>query len=64
MHEGEIFGFLGPNGAGKTTIRLVLGFLRPTGAFPTGDVITLMTLGGVAWLLGGEVFARRSICTQ
>jgi ABC-2 type transport system ATP-binding protein len=32
IHEGEIFGFLGPNGAGKTTmIRLLLGFLRPTG---------------------------------
>jgi len=32
VEEGEAFGFLGPNGAGKTTtIRLLLGFLRPTG---------------------------------
>lgn len=32
VRRGEIFGFLGPNGAGKTTtLRLLLGFLRPTG---------------------------------
>jgi polyether ionophore transport system ATP-binding protein len=29
---GEVVGYLGPNGAGKTTtIRLLLGFIRPTG---------------------------------
>src|SRR5215471_1121268 len=32
VSEGSLFGFLGPNGAGKTTtIRVMLGFLRPTG---------------------------------
>src|SRR5262245_5259512 len=32
VKEGTLFGFLGPNGAGKTTtIRVLLGFLRPTG---------------------------------
>ena len=32
VEEGEVFGFLGPNGAGKTTtIRMLLGFMRPTG---------------------------------
>ncbi|MBY0263439.1 MAG: ATP-binding cassette domain-containing protein, partial [Phycisphaerales bacterium] len=30
--QGALYGFLGPNGAGKTTtIRVLLGFLRPTG---------------------------------
>jgi len=29
---GSIYGFLGPNGAGKTTtIRMLLGFVRPSG---------------------------------
>lgn len=37
MERGEIFGYLGPNGAGKTTtIRLLLGFLRPSGG--TGKI--------------------------
>lgn len=32
LRPGECYGLLGPNGAGKTTtIRVLLGFLRPTG---------------------------------
>lgn len=34
-----------------------------TGAFPIGDVTTLLAVGGAMWFLGSEVFARRSICT-
>lgn len=34
--QGALYGFLGPNGAGKTTtIRVLLGFLRPTGGRAT-----------------------------
>jgi beta-exotoxin I transport system permease protein len=31
--------------------------------FPLGHVAILLCVGGVAWLVGGEIVARRSICT-
>jgi ABC-2 type transport system ATP-binding protein len=52
VREGEIFGFLGPNGAGKTTtIRLLLGFLRPTGGRSS-------VFGLDAWAAAAEVHRR------
>src|SRR4051812_46985932 len=36
VQAGEIFGLLGPNGAGKTTtIKMLLGFVRPSGGAAT-----------------------------
>jgi ABC-2 type transport system ATP-binding protein len=49
---GQIMGFLGPNGAGKTTtIRMLMGFLRPTGGIatvlgaPAGDIAVRGRIG-------------------
>lgn len=46
----------------------VLEYYRPaqfmqSGAFPVVDVVVLLSVGATATLLGGAVFARRSICT-
>ena len=54
--------------AGQIAFLSVMEYYQPantlrTGAFATGNVITLLVVGGVTWLIGGEVFARRSICT-
>lgn len=49
---GEAFGFVGPNGAGKTTtIRLLMGFLRPTGG-------RAEIFGQDAWRAAVEVHRR------
>ncbi len=38
VKEGEVLGFLGPNGAGKsTTMKVITGFLAPTGGSVTID---------------------------
>lgn len=38
VQEGEVLGFLGPNGAGKsTTMKVITGFLAPTGGSVTID---------------------------
>jgi ABC-2 type transport system permease protein len=34
-----------------------------SGDFPIRDAAVLLLVGGSAWVLGGEVVARRSICT-
>jgi ABC-2 type transport system ATP-binding protein len=52
VREGEAFGFLGPNGAGKTTtIRLLLGFLRPSGG-------RAMIFGRDAWTDAAAIHER------
>jgi ABC-2 type transport system ATP-binding protein len=52
VRRGEIFGLLGPNGAGKTTtIKMLLGFVRPSGgrafigAAPAGSLQARRDLG-------------------
>ena len=44
VERGEVLGFLGPNGAGKsTTMRMITGFIPPTGGRATvggHDVVT------------------------
>ena len=52
VDEGEIVGILGPNGAGKTTtIRMITGFLPPTGG--------RVTLGGRDLFADGEGVRRQ-----
>ncbi len=46
----------------------VMNYYQPanilrSGQLPTSDVAVLLVTGAVTWLLGGEVLARRSICT-
>ena len=47
VNPGDIYGFIGSNGAGKsTTIRLLLGFIRPS--------------GGSAKVLGLDIIKRKN----
>jgi hypothetical protein len=46
----------------------VMNYYQPArilqgGDLPLRDLSVLLSVGGLAWLLGGEVVARRSICT-
>ena len=34
-----------------------------SGALPLGDIAVLLTIGGVLWIAGGEITARRNIAT-
>ena len=46
----------------------VLNYYRPVvilgeGGWPIANMLILVIVGGVCWLIGGAVFARRDICT-
>ncbi len=46
----------------------VLDYYQPAtilqgGGFPWRDVLVLLGVGGVSWAIGGEILARRSLCT-
>ncbi len=54
--------------AGHVAFLSVMQYYQPaeilsSGAFPWRDAVVLLTTGMVTWLLGCEIFARRSICT-
>lgn len=46
----------------------VIEYYRPanilkTGSLPVGDIVVLLAIGGIAWIAGCEITARRNICT-
>jgi ABC-type transport system involved in multi-copper enzyme maturation permease subunit len=54
--------------AKKIAFLSVMDYYQPavvltSGQFPTADITILLTVAVVTWFVGGEVFARRSICT-